>query len=81
MVAGGFRHFEFLQIVLPRTIRRSSGRDNGGVRARRDQLFHAEKARIVRLLIEQVRCHAKGGQVEITFRPTGIRALAGEVKA
>ena len=30
---GGFRHSEFLQIVLPRTIRKSSERDNGRVMA------------------------------------------------
>ena len=41
-----------------------------------DQLFPAEKARILQLIIEQVTYNACEGEVEITFRPGGVRALA-----
>ena len=43
-----------------------------------DQLFPAERKRIVQLLIEQVTFHAADGEVEITFRPGGVRMLAKE---
>jgi hypothetical protein len=43
-----------------------------------DELFPAEKARVVRLLVEEVRYHAKDGEIEITFRPGGIRAVAAK---
>jgi site-specific DNA recombinase len=46
-----------------------------------NELFPAERARIVRLLIEQVRFYAQTGNVEIDFRPCGIRTLAGEATA
>jgi len=32
----------------------------------------------VRLLVEEVRYHAKDGEIEITFRPGGIRAMAAQ---
>jgi site-specific DNA recombinase len=43
-----------------------------------DELFPAEKARVVRLLVEEVRYHAASGEIEITFRPGGIRAMAAQ---
>jgi len=33
---------------------------------------------VLRLLIEEVRYHAKDGEIEITFRPGGIRTMARE---
>ena len=45
-----------------------------------DELFPAEKARMIRLLIERVAYHAKDGEIEITFRPGGVKAMAGEGK-
>ena len=38
-----------------------------------------EQIRIVELLIERVEYDGEGGNVSITFRPTGIKALAGEM--
>ena len=43
-----------------------------------DQLFPAEKARILQLLIEQVTYNAQAGEVSITFRPGGVKAMARE---
>jgi len=43
-----------------------------------DELFPAERARVVRLLVEVVRYHAASGEIEITFRPGGIRAMAAK---
>ena len=43
-----------------------------------DELFPVEKARVLRLLIEEVRYHAKDGEIEITFRPGGILTMARE---
>ncbi|MFH2002971.1 MAG: hypothetical protein ABIK28_25115, partial [Planctomycetota bacterium] len=43
-----------------------------------DQLFPKERERIVRLLIEKVSYNSDSGEVEITFRPNGIKALATE---
>ena len=45
-----------------------------------DQLFPAERARIVQLLLQSVTYNAGAGEVEITFRPGGVRALAGDGK-
>ncbi len=42
------------------------------------ELFPAERARILHLLIEEVRYDAEAGEVAITFRPGGVRALARE---
>ncbi len=42
------------------------------------ELFPAERARILHLLIEDVRYNAEAGEVAITFRPGGVRALARE---
>ncbi len=42
------------------------------------ELFPAERARILQLLIEQVSYNAEAGEVAITFRPGGVRALARE---
>jgi len=44
-----------------------------------DELFPREKARVLALLIEQVRVDAPAGEVEIVFRPGGITALTEEV--
>ena len=46
-----------------------------------DQLFPREKARILHLLLEKVEYHAKGGRVEIEFRPGGVRTMVGEARA
>ncbi len=42
------------------------------------ELFPAERARILHLLIEEVRYDADAGEVAITFRPGGVRSLARE---
>ncbi len=42
------------------------------------ELFPAERARILHLLIEEVRYDAEAGEVAITFRPGGVRSLARE---
>lgn len=44
------------------------------------ELFVPERVRIVRLLIEEVRFDADRGEVSITFRPGGVRALADEAR-
>ena len=41
-----------------------------------DQLFPAEQARIIQLLVEAVTYAANTGDVEITFRAGGVRTLA-----
>ena len=43
-----------------------------------EELFPAERARILQLLIERVTYDAKAGEVEIVFRPGGVRTLADE---
>ena len=45
-----------------------------------DALFPAERQRILHLLIERVDYDAGSGTARLTFRPTGIRALAAETK-
>ncbi len=42
------------------------------------ELFPAERARILHLLIEEVRYDAEAAEVAITFRPGGVRSLARE---
>ena len=42
------------------------------------ELFPAERARILHLLVEEVRYDAEAGEVAITFRPGGVRSLARE---
>ena len=42
------------------------------------ELFPAARARILHLLIEEVRYDAEEGEVAITFRPGGVRSLARE---
>ncbi len=42
------------------------------------ELFPAERARILHLLIEELRYNAEEGEVAITFRPGGVRSLARE---
>jgi len=44
-------------------------------------LYPIERARILRLLIEQVDFNASTGKIGITFRPTGIAALHDEMMA
>ena len=44
-----------------------------------DHLFPHERLRILHLLIETVACDAPAGDVEITFRPNGVRTLTEEV--
>jgi site-specific DNA recombinase len=43
-----------------------------------DQLFPQERARVLHLLLERVTFDAGKGEVELVFRPGGIRALARE---
>ena len=43
-----------------------------------NELFPAERRRVLYLLIERVDYDADKGTVALTFRPTGIRALAAE---
>ena len=45
-----------------------------------DVLFPAERERIIALLVERVTFDAARETVAVTFRPTGSRALAGEVQ-
>lgn len=44
-----------------------------------DSLTQREQARIVQLLVEQVDYDGATGKVSITFRPSGIKTLAGEL--
>jgi len=44
------------------------------------ELFPRERARVLHLLIEQVEYDAAQGEVAITFRPGGVRTLAGETE-
>ena len=44
-----------------------------------DALFPREQARILRLLVERVGYDGGAGTLAITFRPSGIKALAQEV--
>jgi site-specific DNA recombinase len=44
-----------------------------------DALTQREQARIVHLLVERVDYDGAAGKVSITFRPSGIKVLAGEV--
>jgi len=44
-------------------------------------LYPVERARILRLLIEQIDFNAGTGKIGITFRPTGIAALHEEMVA
>ena len=46
-----------------------------------DALFPREQARILRLLVERVGFDGREGTLALTFRPTGIKALAHEVEA
>jgi site-specific DNA recombinase len=38
-----------------------------------------EQARVIELLVEQISYDGDGGNISITFRPTGIKVLAGEL--
>jgi len=38
-----------------------------------------EQARVIELLVERVAYDGKGGQLAITFRPSGIKTLASEM--
>jgi len=42
-------------------------------------LYPVERARILRLLIEQIDFNAGTGKIGITFRPTGVAALHDEI--
>ena len=44
-------------------------------------LVPREQARVIELLVERVAYDGQGGNVAITFRPSGIKALAGELAA
>ncbi|MCI0341379.1 MAG: recombinase family protein [Planctomycetales bacterium] len=46
-----------------------------------EALFPREQARIMRLLVERVGYDGREGTLAITFRPTGIKALAQEINA
>lgn len=43
-----------------------------------DELVPRERARLLRLLIDEIRYDGQAGELEITFRDTGIRALVRE---
>jgi len=43
-----------------------------------ERLTTAERARVLQLLIDEVRYNASEGEVEIVFRPGGVRAMAKE---
>ena len=43
-------------------------------------LFPNEQARIIELLIRQIEYNGKSGKLAVTFHPTGIKALAGEIQ-
>jgi site-specific DNA recombinase len=43
-----------------------------------EQLSTKEQSRILHLLIEEILFDSKTGDVEITFRPEGVKAIAGE---
>ena len=45
-----------------------------------EQLFPAERERILRLLVEQITYQPDGGEVEIALRPCGITTLAAEAE-
>jgi len=45
-----------------------------------DALFPREQARILQLLVERVGYDGEKGTLALTFRPSGIRALAGETQ-
>ena len=44
-----------------------------------DCLAPREQARVIELLVEQITYDGKDGNISITFRPTGIKTLAGEL--
>ena len=44
-----------------------------------DCLAPREQARVIELLVEQITYDGKDGNISITFRPTGIKTLAGEM--
>jgi site-specific DNA recombinase len=44
-----------------------------------DCLAPREQARVIELLVEQISYDGDGGNISITFRPTGIKTLAGEL--
>ena len=46
-----------------------------------DALVPREQARVLRLLVERVGFDGREGTLSITFRPSGIKALAQEVEA
>jgi len=43
-----------------------------------ESLAPREQARVVQLLVERVAYDGRDGQIAVTFRPTGIKTLAGE---
>jgi hypothetical protein len=46
-----------------------------------DCLAPHEQARVIELLVECVAYNGEAGNISITFRPSGIRSLAGELAA
>jgi site-specific DNA recombinase len=46
-----------------------------------DELIPRERARLLRLLVEEVSYNGAAGELEIRFRPNGIRGLGHEVKS
>jgi site-specific DNA recombinase len=44
-----------------------------------DCLAPREQARVIELLVERVEYDGQAGKIAITFRPSGIKALAGEL--
>lgn len=46
---------------------------------RETALRRAKKARVIELVVEQITYDGDGGNISITFRPTGIKTLAGQL--
>ncbi len=44
-----------------------------------DEMLPKERARVLRLLIEEVRYDGQAGELEIVFRDIGITAMAREI--
>jgi len=46
-----------------------------------EALFPGEQARVLHLLVERVGYDGAAGTLAVTFRPSGIKVLSGEVEA
>ena len=71
--------------LIAKTITAANGTDEDDLRRALerfdplwDELFPSERARVLHLLIESVVYDGREREVKITFRPGGVRQLAGE---